>query len=92
MGTLNKCYDKCFANARKGLISVATCAPPASDPATAACVTKGDGKTIAAIDKACLIDKADCTAPDSNDYPDGATWTNQVDVAITGNVPSTYCE
>jgi len=92
VGSLNKCYDKCVANVRKGLIPAGSCNPPTSDPTTQACVTKGDGKTIAAIDKACLIDKADCTGPDSNDYPDGASWTNLVDVAITGNVPSTYCE
>jgi len=93
VSTINKCYDKCEANARKGLVTQASCDPPASEPATAACVTKGDGKTIAAIDKVCVGPfKADCSGPDADDYPDGATWTNLVDVAIQGNVPSTYCE
>jgi len=91
VATLNKCYDKCESNARKGLITQASCNPPAVDPATAACVTKGDDKTILTIDKVCVgANKADCSAPD--DYPDGASWTNLVDVAITGNVPTTYCE
>jgi len=93
VATLDKCYDKCEANARKGLISQASCNPPASDPATAACVSKGDDKTILTIDKVCVGDfKADCSAPDANDYPDGASWVNLVDVAITGNIPGTYCE
>jgi len=93
VGSLNKCYDKCIANARKGLIPAADCNPPASDLATSTCVGKADTKTILAIDKVCVGDfKADCSGPDSNDYPDGASWTNQVDVAITGNVPTTYCE
>jgi hypothetical protein len=26
-----------------------------------------------------------------DDYPDGAAWTNLVDIAIEGNVPGTYC-
>lgn len=90
VATLNKCYDKCVANVRKSLIPAGSCNPPSSDPATQTCVSTGDGKTIAAIDKACLVDPADCSAP--NDYPDGAAWTNLVDSAITGNVPSTYCE
>jgi len=90
VATLNKCYDKCVANVRKALIPAGSCNPPSSDPATQTCVSNGDTKTIASIDKACLIDPADCSAP--NDYPDGAAWTNLVDSAITGNVPSTYCE
>ena len=90
VATLNKCYDKCIKNARKGLIPAASCSPPATDLATSTCVGKGDTKTIAAINKACLLDPADCFAP--NDYPDGATWTNLVDGAITGQIPGTYCE
>lgn len=87
---INKCYDKCFSNARKGKIDEATCAPPASDPATAECVNKADGKSIAKIDKKC----ADIGASPDNcggPYPDGASWVNLVDIAITGNVPGTYC-
>jgi len=52
-GSVIKCYDKCQANARKGLISVAGCAPPASDPATASCVAKANSKAILGVDKAC---------------------------------------
>jgi hypothetical protein len=93
VATLNKCYDKCIANARKGLIPAASCTPPATDLATSTCVGKGDTKTILAIDKVCVGEfRADCSGPDSNDYPDGAAWTNQVDTAITGNIPVTYCE
>ena len=31
----------------------------------------------------------DCAGTD--DYPDGATWTNLIDLAVSGNVPGTYC-
>ena len=124
VGGVIKCYDKCFGNARKGLISVGTCAPPASDPATAACITKVDTKAILGIDKACgpeclngnttcgsntgtcsndsLVQcgcdadcgdqsaAADCSSAD--DYPTGSAWVNLVDIAISGNIPNTYCE
>jgi hypothetical protein len=53
VGAVTKCYDKCFSNARKGLINVATCTPPASDPVTAACVSNAETKAIVGIDKAC---------------------------------------
>jgi hypothetical protein len=46
VGGVDKAYDKCFANARKGLINVAT----------------------------------------------GSAWVNLVDIAISGNIPNTYCE
>jgi hypothetical protein len=91
VGSVNKCYDKCFANARKGLISVATCAPPASDPTTSTCISTADGKAIAGVNKKCgdVGAKPDCVVAD--DYPDGASWVNLVEVAISGNVPGTYC-
>ena len=64
-----------------------------SDPATQTCVNNVSDKTIAAIDKVCVGEfRPDCTGPDSNDYKDGATWTNQVNVAINGNAPNTRCE
>jgi len=119
-----KAYDKCFSNARKGLIpSNSLCAPPASDPATAAAIAKVDGKAILSIDKACGPDcfsgngtcgsntgtcsndglvqcgcdadcgdqsaAADCSSTD--DYPTGSAWVNLVDIAISGNIPNTYC-
>jgi len=90
--TLNKCYDKCESNARKGLISQASCDPPASDPDTAACVSNGDTKTIDGVNKKCSDVGAvpDCAGPD--DYPSGAVWTVLVDSAITGQIPGTYCD
>jgi hypothetical protein len=124
VGGVVKCYDKCFANARKGLISVSTCAPPASDPLTASCIAKADGKAVLGIDKACGPEcfggngtcgsntgtcsndaltqcgcdgdcgdqsaAADCSGTD--DYPTGSGWVNLVDIAISGNIPNTYCE
>jgi hypothetical protein len=91
VGSVNKCYDKCYGNARKGLISEATCVPPASDPTTATCISAADAKSIAGVNKKCgdLGAIPDCSATD--DYPDGAAWTNLVDIAISGNIPSTNC-
>jgi hypothetical protein len=124
VGGVIKAYDKCFANARAGLISVSSCAPPATDPATAAAVAKFDSKAILGNDKACgpecfggnatcgsntgtcsndaLVQcgcdadcgdqspAADCSSAD--DYPTGSSWVNLVDIAISGNIPQTYCE
>jgi hypothetical protein len=39
-----KCYDKCKKNERKGLVAVGSCDPPASDPATATCVSSASNK------------------------------------------------
>ncbi len=88
-----KCYTKCFTNARKGVIpSASACQPPASDPATSTCISGVDGKAIAAADKACLVNRADCSGEGSNDYPNGASWVNLVDIAISGNIPNNFCE
>jgi hypothetical protein len=87
-----KCYDKCQTNAHKGLINVSACAPPASDPATSTCISGVDGKAIASVNKLCGDVGAipDCSSTD--DYPDGASWVNLVDIAISGNQPNTYCQ
>lgn len=91
VGSVVKCYDKCKSNERKGLISAGTCNPPASDPATQTCVSKSDGKSIAGINKLCGDvggSPDNCGSP----YPDGASWVNLVGIAISGNIPGTYCE
>jgi hypothetical protein len=96
VGSVVKCYDKCKKNEFKGLVSPGVCDPPASDPATQACVLKGNDKATAAIDKICsppppkTIARPDCPTPDQ--YPSGAQWVNLVDIAISGNIPTTYCE
>jgi hypothetical protein len=63
VGAKNKCYSKCFANFYKGKIP-GGCNPPASDPATAACIndpTKGaEAKAKAAIVKACTVAVPSC--------------------------------
>jgi hypothetical protein len=91
VASVDKCYDKCNSNARKGLILQPTCAPPASDPTTSACISAADGKSIAGINKKCSDIGAipDCAGTD--DYPDGSAWTNLVEIAISGNIPGTYC-
>jgi hypothetical protein len=91
-GAIGKCYDKCHASARRGIVVASTCAPPASDATTAACVSVADQKTIARIDRKCADVGAlpDCAATD--DYPTGSAWVNLVDLAVSGNVPGTYCQ
>ena len=86
-----KCYIKCETNAHKGLVAAADCLPPATDPATATCISGVDGKAIAAVNKLCGDVGA---APDNcgSPYPDGASWVNLVDIAISGNVPGNFCE
>jgi hypothetical protein len=97
VGSVNKCYDKCNGNAFKGLISAASCAPPASDPATSTCLSTAKSKAIAGVDKKCsalgAIALPDCdeTNATPDEYPDGAFWVNTVSVVIEGNVPDTYC-
>lgn len=57
-----KCYDKCNANARKGITPFADCAPPAVDSTTAGCLSVAEAKAVYYIDH-------DCHAPPS--IPDG---------------------
>jgi len=91
VGSLNKCYDKCNKNARKGLHPQSECVPGGENQATLDCTNKASAKSVANINKKCGDVGAipDCAVTD--DYPDGAAWTNLVNVAITGNVPGTYC-
>jgi hypothetical protein len=97
VGSINKCYDKCNGNAFKGLISQATCVPPASDPVAVTCLDKAKTKAISGVDKKCSVLGAvalpDCDESNGtpDEYPDGAFWVNTVSVVIEGNVPDTYC-
>ena len=86
-----KCYDKCQANARKSVEPIGDCAPPGAGP-TAVCIAAVDGKAILAVNKLCGDAGAipDCSGTD--DYPNGASWVNLVDIAISGNQPNTFCE
>jgi hypothetical protein len=98
-GGVVKCYSKCMANARKGLVTRASCLPPASDPPTAACISGVEGKAILAINKVCfdapvaaLGAAPDCPNPDDYGGNDATAWVNLVDLAIAGNIPGNFCE
>ena len=95
VGTINKCYDKCNSNLFKGVITGTVCNPPASDPATATCLSTAKSKAILGVDKKCSVVGAvavpDCDNDSTDDYFDGATWVNIVSAVIEGNVPQTYC-
>jgi hypothetical protein len=92
VASINKCYDKCNANQRKGVIPAGSCnAPSPTDATTSTCLNTANSKSIAGIDKKCTDAGAipDCNTTD--DYPNGTAWVNLVDLAISGNVPGTYC-
>lgn len=97
VGGVVKCYIKCMTNARKGLFDRSLCLPPATETATQLCIQKVTDKAILGVNKLCSgkhiapVDALpDCPNPD--DYPDGAYWVNQVDLAISGNIPGNFCE
>jgi len=104
-GALNKCYDKCFSNARKGLAVMANCDPNAATPdaALAECKSKAFTKSESGVNKQCrgvgesapgandgTVAVPDCAAG-TNNYPDGTTWSNLVDLAVSGTTVTTYC-
>lgn len=97
VGSLNKCFDKCHGTAFKGLHPVADCDPVTpTNAALIACRDKATSKAILGVDKKCSVLGAiavpDCNNDATDDYPGGAAWVTLVTNAITGNVPSTYCE
>jgi hypothetical protein len=96
VGSVVKCYIKCMSNVRKGIGTYAACLPPATDSVTATCISTANSKAIAGVDKNCTLKHVapvdalpDCSMPD--DYPNGAYWVNQVDIAISGNIPGNFC-
>lgn len=87
---LDKCYDKCFALARRGIVTVGSCGPPATDPVVQACLATARQDAIDAIDHDCHPPPGSpdgCGGP----YPDGAGWADQVEAAFVPDVPVTYC-
>jgi len=90
-GSRNKCYTNCFVDQRSGG-DPATCLPPATDPDTLLCFTKVDQKSAAAIDKYCNESLIPDAKPDcGGSYPDGATWTHLIDLAVDGTIAQTFC-
>jgi hypothetical protein len=85
-----KCYDKCYRNARRGLVPFGDCAPPASDVPTAECLLVAEIKTAYYIDHDC---HAPPSVPDNcgGPYPTADEWVNLFRIVASGNVPPTYC-
>lgn len=90
----NKCYDKCIAAKLKLNVSAQACLPPATDPATVACLSdplKGtEVKAAAAINKTCSAVGANPPCYGTS-FDTGAEWVNLTAVAVDGNVDGTYC-
>ena len=86
-----KCYTKCFRNARSGG-DVSTCLSPPTDVAAIACLAKAKGKSVAVIDKYCNDALYSDSVPECGGaYPNGASWANLVDVWINGLINPTFC-
>lgn len=57
LGSIYKCFGKCFSSAHAGIGTAADCAPNPvlpNDPTTATCLSTAELKTHAAIDKKCV--------------------------------------
>ena len=91
VGSKTKCYQKCEDNMLKGKIAPGTCTPPASDPATAACISdpaKGaEAKAAAAIDKVCTA----TTKPPCYGTQVGNGWVALVEGQVDATVPQVTC-
>lgn len=88
--TLGRCYDRCFALVRKGVVAVADCGPPATAPVVQSCLARARQNAIDAIDQACHPPPGSpdgCGGP----YPDGAGWVAQVETTFAPDVSVTYC-
>jgi len=55
-----KCLTACRKKEFKGRVPAGSCAPPVSDPKTAACLTKVETKAASRIDAACALDSPEC--------------------------------
>jgi hypothetical protein len=103
VGAKNKCYDKCYSSWNSGKIS-GGCLPPATDPATVACISKAAGKAAASFDKACPGAAGPPPAAKPACYDDavpppaliprpstGAGWVALVELSVDATIPGTYC-
>ncbi len=84
----DKCYDKCLANEFKGKIGAYQCLPPATDPATVACINLAEQKAAAGIDKICSVDEPECYVPN---FDSGIEWVQIAEAAVDSNITQTYC-
>jgi hypothetical protein len=87
-----KCYQKCQGNLLKGKIAPGSCDPPASDPATQACVAKAETKAETGIDKVCEVvgSKPACYGAVGAPIM-GAGWVSLVESNIDFRTPITNC-
>jgi len=92
VGSKQKCYAKCFANFYKGKIP-GGCNPPASDPATVACIsdpTKGaEAKAKAAIVKACTVAVPACYSGGANGAAN--SFVGAVEAKVDQRTPQIAC-
>jgi hypothetical protein len=89
VGAKGKCYQKCNDTLNKGTIPAGSCTPPASDPATATCVSTATTKANASIDKACFT--APATAPACLIFQTSAGWTTAAEASVDATTPTIYC-
>ena len=85
-----RCYAKCRLSEVKGIVAAGSCVPPATDPATQACVAKLDLAVPPRIDRYCQPPYGD--APECNGDPSGTLWTALMGYVVDGFDPTFYCE
>lgn len=90
VGAYSKCYDKCNANVFNGKIAEGSCDPPATDPATQACIAKAQPKAIDGIDKACADAGANPSCY-SAALDSGAEWVALTEGILNGQIPTIAC-
>jgi hypothetical protein len=84
----SRCYQRCRAREHRGSIPAGSCNPPASDPATQACITREEARAAAAIDRKCSADNPECYG---SAFDTGAKWVNAAEVAVDSGQAATYC-
>lgn len=90
---VDKCYDKCFTVARKGIIPAADCMPAGPTPAdlvTQACLATAAENAVEAIDHDCHPPPG---SPDGcgEPYKDGQGWVDVANIGFVPDVPVVYC-
>lgn len=91
VGAKSKCYQKCNTNAFKGLISQSACQPPASDPATATCISTAETKAAAGIDKLCSGIPTATPGCYGTGLDQGSEWVALSESAVDAQVPIIGC-
>lgn len=90
VAALSKCTQKCKANEDKGKAAPGSCDPPASDPATIACINAGEAKCVSGVNKKCG-DAGATPACWGAGLNEGSEWCNLVQGIVDGQYTEFFC-